>query len=582
MKTKLTLTLCAALLLPTTVSAGNFSGGSSSFVGKDSRKNPNIVFIMLDDIGREQYPQLGSKRVADSSDVSFDGTSALGASGLKYPLQVAGDFPNLDKLLANGINFTGMWSGSWCKVSREMLRIGYPGYGTKGTTTTKSHIQEATGNAYEIAQYGKNIMGALDGSDDDYVGVKSNAEQLGGGVGWNADGTGVQANPVSDTGLWTIDTKQIMFDDEMGNIQVRDYAEGFYGDAPPIGSNWFSHRTGQPFMLTISTLGTHGSGGTDCVNNRTAAGHVKPTQGVIDQFTTLPLPSTNTGLPQGPSTPSYDATDYTALTAGASPPWPAVDNDWYKIWYDCQVTQLKFVDEQLGAIIDWLGPHGLENTLIFFTGDNGSDSSQIASRSKLNGPADANTASEPTDDPLPLSSAIVNIQAGKNTLTETGLNVPFVVGYGIIPESLRGTSSAARLTFADVAETIVQVVKPNASGYFGTYARDFSGLLDGTAASQDGLGLGAVVVADCSGTNCNAADSAAAVLDPDVSGDVYRVLRFPARANTNCDYVQNLTTANWTENLRDSLDSEVVAARATLDAAITDRLGATFDEDAGC
>jgi len=578
MKTKLALILCAALLLPTTVAAGNFSGGSSSFVGKDSRKYPNIVFIMLDDIGREQYPQLGSKRVADSSDVSFSGTSALGAPGLKYPLQVTGDFPNLDKLLANGINFTGMWSASWCRPSREMLRIGHPGYGTKGTTTTKAHIQAATGNAYEIALYGKNVMGALDGSDDDYVGVKSNAEQLGGGVGWNADGTGVEANPVSDAGLWTIDSKEIMFDDEMGNIQVRDYAEGFYGDAPPVSSNWFSNRTGQPLMLTISTLGTHGAGGTDCVNNRTSAGHVEPTQGVMDQFTSLPLPTqTNGGEPQGPSTPSYDATNYTALTDGSS-----ADNDYYKVWYDCQVTQLKFVDEQLGAIIDWLGPHGLENTLIIFTGDNGSASDQIALRTKLNAPAAADTTSEPTDYVIPLAGTPSSIEAGKDTMTETGLNVPFVVGYGLIPESLRGTSSAARLTFADVAETIVQVVKPNASGYFGTHARDFSGLLDGTAASQDGLGLGAVVLADCTGLTCTTPTSVAAVLDPDPSGDVYRVLRFPGRVDTNCDYVQNLTATDWTENLRNSSDSEVVAARATLDAAITDRLGATFDEDDGC
>ena len=571
---------CLILLIPTLAIAGSFPGGSSSVVGKDSRRSPNIIFLMLDDVGREQYPQLGSPQIGDAGSATFSGTTTL-PGGLDYPLQVAGDFPNLDRLLANGINFTGMWSSSWCRASRDMLRLGYPGFGSVGTVTTKSHIQTETGNAYEIAHYGKNLLGAVDGSDENYVALKSGPPQSpigGGGFAWNADGAGVLALPVSDAQLWTISATEIMFDDEMGIIQLKDYAEGFYGNQPPNLSNWFDNRTGQPFMLTISTYSAHGSGGTSCVQNRTTTSpypddYVVATTGLQSALSGLPFPNSVPAVPYGP-TPSYNAADMTALRADTT-----TRRDWFKAWYDCQVTQMMFVDEQLGKLIDWLGPHGLENTLIVFTGDNGSVSDQIALRTGLKPP-------ESTVKNAAAANSVIGIVggpndvpqvAGKNTITETGLNVAFVVGYGPIPQSLRGTSSAARLNFADVAETIVQVVRPKSSpGYFAG-GRDFTSLLYGTAASQDSL-FGSTIGFDPYGSPTGVS----AVLDPDASGDVYRVLRWPGSDSANCDYVQNLTSPTWYDNIRGSAVQEVIDARAALDAAIDTAFPGNVYPEASC
>jgi len=530
---------------------------------------------MMDDIGREQFPQLGAPWVGDGS-ASFSGSSL----GNNYEVQVAGDFPNLNTMLANGINFTGMWSSSWCKASREMLRVGWPGFGSLGTTTTKSHIQAATGSAYKIYHYGKNTMGEEDGSDEDFpFPAESQAVALGGGYGWSDNGT--YTLPVSDTELWTLDGEQVMFNDEIGFIEAMDFINDFY-NVSPGDSNWFQHMTGQPFMLTISTYAAHGQGGTDCVHNRTATnGYVYPTSDQTSSVTNLPLPTVTPSPPPGP-TPNYNSTSnptYAALSAGAN-------RDWWKIWYDCQRTQLEFVDDYLGKIISWLGPHGLKNTYIIFTGDNGTTSDQIALRTNLIRPASTSITAEPTDDVIDItgaSSTASTTAAGKATITETGLNVPFVVAYGGIPQNLRNTTSKARLNFADVAETIAQLVKSNSAGYF-SGGRNFKSLLDGTAGSADTL-FGSTVGVDHSqltGVTRDEPTQVSAVLDPDADGDIYRVLRWPGENSANCDYVQNLGSAQWWENLRDDTSSEVVQARADLDAAIEAAFPGAYPEDSGC
>jgi hypothetical protein len=168
---------------------------------------------------------------------------------------------------------------------------------------------------------------------------------------------------------------------------------------------------------------------------------------------------------------------------------------------------------------------------------------------------------------------IVDSTVGKGSVSETGLNVAFVVGYGRIPQRLRGTESEARLHFVDAAETIVQLVVPNSvgSGYF-PVGGDFTSLIDGSAANMHTLFGSRVSGFVQSSTNHGSIPMASAVLDPpSMGGPIYRLFR----QEGFCDYIQDLNAvtassgaANAKENIRASPLSGVQTAIAQLQAAL--------------
>lgn len=606
------LSALLSLAVAPLVLASSFSGGSGSgtSVTTPSSRLPNIIFIMIDEIGREQYPQLGSPYAASAGQQSFT-NSTTGQN--EFPLQTAADFPNLDKLLLNGINFTGMWAGKYCGATRYMLATGNPGtFGedfASGSlrSSPMRHVTTTTGAAYNIAHWGKNALecgpsvtcgtGGMPPFGLDHTNDVPTGGAIGGGTTQWAAGyfgeSGFLSIPAVDATsaaqLWSptvngVPNTPVMFELDVGlllskrHVQPDQSATGLsYAEL-----NWFTNQTSKPFIMTYSPGTAHGISGMTCVHERTANGkYAVPTSG----YQALPFGSHVGGSaqPVGP-TPNYGA--------ATNPTFAATEGDgqrgWDRIWYDCQMTKLRRIDDQIGDLIDWLGPHGLAHTLIIFTGDNGTPNDQIANRTGAWVPNAATI--EPTPSPpvlmdmtvlngsdAPVANAL--LRSGKGQHTETGLNVAFVVAYGNIPQSLRNTSSATRLTFADVAETIVQLVSPNSTGT-GYYpeGRDFTPLIYGTATDQDRLfGTDVTVMSD--GTTGNGVAGASAVMNKDVSGNIYRMYKPPVALGF-CDYIQDLSRADFETNLRGPSasrpggvpawdDAEVAAAITAMDTALT-------------
>ena len=638
------LSVLPMLFLTHTVGASSFSGGTSSFVTKASRR-PNIIFIMIDDSGRELIPQLNSKYSHSPGQITFTG-STLATPNNSYPLRTASDFPNISTLLANGINFTGMWSGSWCSATRYMLSTGNPGTGGDGFATTNPgqgrktpmrHITETTNSAYKIAHYGKNMMGCTpsvnqsghvllacspdgDGNSASLSVDNTNDAPPGntqlGGIEWDAgvwtQTSATKVMPVAeDAQLWHLDvggvSTQYMYVDEAGLIMAKRHVQPDQSASglPFSDLTWFANQTGQPFVITYSPGSTMHNSKRSCIQNRTIDNdYVVPTLNA--QLGGTGSSGTGADPPLGP-TPNFGP--------ATSPTYDEVKNDglafnaggigYYKIVYDCTMTKLEWIDDEIGKIIDWLGPHGLENTLIVLTGDNGTSGELIANRTGAWIPA--HTTAWPTPSPpelfdlslagghpaVPPPNSVLS--DGKSNYTETGLNVAFVVAYGSVPQRLRGTSSATRLNMADVAETTVQLVSPNSvgTGYY-PEGRDFTPLIYGTATDQDNLfGHSAVTLAADGIENLG---QMAASMNPDADGNIYRMVVHPNYSSANCSYVQDLSRTDFETNLRGPSasrpvglpawdDAEVAAAITAMDAAIAAAYPSTptiFAEAATC
>jgi len=259
------------------------------------------------------------------------------------------------------------------------------------------------------------------------------------------------------------------------------------------------------------------------------------------------------------------------------------------------MSELRWVDDEIGKILAWLGPHGLENTLIVFTGDNGSPAEWIANHTGFWGPGAATVVATPATSLFDMSLSDLGFVAadtpangvlvsGKGAYGETGLNVPFVMAYGRIPQRLRGTTSATRLTFADVAETTLQLITPHpdATGYY-PEGRDFTPLIYGTAADQDRL-FGTDVTIASDGSSVPNVSAVAASMNPDSSGNIYRMMKYASASNL-CAYVQDLSRVDFETNLRGDTTPEVVAAIADMEAALVAAFPLTptmWDEPATC
>ena len=161
-------------------------------------------------------------------------------------------------------------------------------------------------------------------------------------------------------------------------------------------------------------------------------------------------------------------------------------------YQDCLKGSTKFVDNQIGHYLDALGSAGMANTLIIFTGDNGQSGSRgrnirgtnyLPGTTEGQGPghfgSDPDFAPDISDfaipDPLQYGGGFLNTW-GKQTVTETGFNVPLVMMGGWLNRDTYGSRSTKRLNGADITETLIQIMSPSVTPMTPD-GRDFSSLL---------------------------------------------------------------------------------------------------------
>jgi len=576
------LLVLATLMLLTTPAAAQYaiSGGS---VGGHSTRLPNIIIIDIDDIGLEAFPQLGSPLAAVAGSQVFEFSDLTYIHGNSYPFRTADSFPNLNRLLALGVNFQGMWGSGECVLGRQTLRTGNhvsppndmsdPDWAqAEADRAPKRQIQDATGEAYKIYHYGKDVMGCArgTGAENDScmsgtngptanrrTGTRSNGPgfwyasefNIFGGNTDNGD-EGTQSAQVytvlPDAELYTVSGKPMKNQDEFGVEQALAYIESFYQMESPSTSSqsWWDQTAGQPLFVTLGLHYNHLGSGNACFD--TAYTKLRPTAGSLNTANYMADPAPTSPVWKLYDTPTYGL-DARTLEANLT------HKDYWASSLDCQFQQLEWVDTQLGVILDWLGDEGLKNTILIFMGDNGTIGENLGNRTTLRPPytdpmawetgasvsdprrygsytLDANASGL---NPCPGTSGNVGTMCGKGTNSETGLNVPFVVAGGLIPVWKRGTNEKARLQFADISETLVQLVAPGrVTGYDG---RDFSALIRGGVQPD----LGPTTTAPYGGSTLGKRPIAA-VLQPNEFGEIWRVWRNYSPKGDHCDYLQNL------------------------------------------
>lgn len=185
--------------------------------------------------------------------------------------------------------------------------------------------------------------------------------------------------------------------------------------------------------------------------------------------------------------PDWDDGDFTSSLWDTASPWlPLPGNNKASTlgpWQACRQGQSIFIDNQIGHYIKALGSAGMQNTLIMFTGDNGS--SQPAVSQATNYPFGTDPVFVPDDadwivGPESISGVAIvpNLlnTGGKLSVTETGFHVPLVVMGGWLNRATYGSRASKRLNGADIAETLSQLMNPKSTPVTPD-GRDFSQLL---------------------------------------------------------------------------------------------------------
>lgn len=550
---------------------------SSNAVGglliKERNSKPNIVVVMIDDVGREAFPSLGSPFAADSSSKTYTG-------GESYP--ALGATPNLDRLLANGIRMDGMWTGVQCAPSRRMLATGSLSGSSTVTPdkTPKRIIQDNTNQGYKIFHGGKPIFNGFNGATGSgTLGPQDNLrigeETLGYNQAWAThwpqhvddvlslteyiptDTNLLDASIVAPPSGNSLGDRYEHMDAAMMSRAIEFIQSDAYGAGQSPHNPWANHYA-TPFIATFGFHSVHGET-IERLDNR-VGGRTQPDP---------------TALAAQDGTPN----SYAARAAGRNflgthrplPLDPALDCPGFpdggvalfnldsalyaRGYMSCWNTNVQFVDYQLGRILDFLGPEGLKNTLVIFASDNGTVQYTISNRAGL---------AKGSDSYIPSGGTVADAvdtcgsYCGKGTYSPTGINGAFVMAYGPVARSNYGTTTALRANYADVAETIVQTVVPGTStGY--PDGRDFSDIYeeDCVAGCDTLTGFEVTLAMD---------DGAAA--HELVNGKLFRLTRYA----TECDWVVDLESATPNGNLRGSVgggDADLNSAYSAMDAALT-------------
>jgi len=577
---------------------------------KKSNEYPNIVWLSIDDVGRETYGALNSPFKANSGSQTW-------SDGDSFAPLTASMTPGLNRLLAKGIDFEGVWAGQQCTTSRAMLSSGSRATPTSPPTniSPKQHIQIASGNVYRMMNGGKSQLGsngasvdaeglppAFGGTCDDLSLTPGRVRPPGQTEGeahwivgeydlgyasvWSRTWTYLKCPSIPPSPApaalatihsWTpgnaTNDGYVYMDEATTDVALEFIREDAFGGGNPR-LLWDNHYA-KPFVVAIGYHTLHGDSMQDLSGFVTSAGadygqvqiddHIKTGIGyttkkaltypsdVLESFDAI------TSFPQAgylwtENCPGYPNGD------GSGPPNSIASTD-KKIqldsWMSCAVTKMVFVDYQIERFLNALGEAGLQNTLIVFTGDNGTNGSQIPNTDGLN--KGANAPLDPS-----VGAVVCGNYCGKGTRSETGLNVPFIMAGGPISRSNYGTASKLRLSNVDVAETIIQTVVPSSSRYT-PEGRDFTSLYG----------------ADCSSGACDNLAGFEITLSRNImprhgsavqeltNGKIFRVMRF---CGTELDWVQDLAATDPNADLRSLVISsgttELDVAYAALSAAL--------------
>ena len=595
------------MLTSSEIWAGYATGG---VVIKKRNSLPNIIFLSIDDAGQEAYGSLDSPYKADADSKSFTPSGEL----LEQPVF---DTPGMDRLMSLGITFTGAWAGAQCGPSRAMISSGSRSMNAASITnaeTTKRRIQEATDESYVIFGGGKSQLGRAAGNPADTSptcewgtnGPNENMtvgeQALGYSTTWDDTypyitcGTD-PSNKVATNGTYTPsdpleENSDYVYMDEAITDQAINFikTQSFGGNST---DGVVSNHTAKPFIVAIGYHSTHQDSmqdlsefdgnrvvfdsvtrGVSGVDNLTATFSERVAAG-LDIQASLGLPGQGPWTFYCPNYPMGDRDAWANNDAGTT----GGGKTSVKSWASCLKTKQKFVDKQIERFLDQLGIAGIKNTLIVFTGDNGSLADQLSARAGLFLGA---------DDFIPDESAITDYAGtpscaagkycGKMSVHETGINVPFIMAGGPIDASNRGTTSKLRILNTDVAETLIQTVVPSGSDY-----------------TPDGRDFSSVYSADCGAGSCDTiagSDWNVTVSQASGEGDIaaiykllngksFRLMRFPDR----CDYVQDLNAANHNSDLRDDIgegvDSDLDTAWTAMNSALTSLTPTSYSENGG-
>ena len=307
-----------------------------------------------------------------ADDMGYEALSSNGSESCKSP--------NLDKLAAEGVRFTNCFSNPICTPSRTKIMTGqynvrnYVKFGMldRGQTTF-AHQLKAAGYATAIA--GKWQLGNQPDSPQHFGFEKSCLWQHTRGGRSNENGKRIDrrfVNPMLEL-----------------NGKEKDFTSGEYG--PQVCTNFvcdfIDENKKRPFLVYYPMILTH------C-----------------------------------PFDPTPDSTDWDPKRLGSTT-YKGDKNDPQRHFID----MVNFADKMVGQIIKQLEKSGVrENTILIFTGDNG------------------------TDKPIVTPWRGTNVVGGKGSMTDTGTRVPLIVNW---PAGIKkqGRTVGDLVEFTDMMPTLCEV-----------------------------------------------------------------------------------------------------------------------------
>lgn len=307
-----------------------------------------------------------------ADDMGYEALSSNGSESCKSP--------NLDKLAAKGVRFTNGFSNPICTPSRVKLMTGqynvrnYVKFGwLDREQTTFAHQLKAAGYATAIA--GKWQLGR-DKDSPQHFGFEQSCL-------WQHTRSGR-----SKDGGKTIDRRFVNPQLEFNGVE-KDFTNGEY--APQICTDFIcdfiDKNKKKPFLVYYPMILTH------C-----------------------------------PFDPTPDSTDWDPKRLGSTT-YKGDRNDPQRHFRD----MVAYADKAVGQIVSQLGKSGVrDNTLIIFTGDNG------------------------TDTPIVTPWKGTKVVGGKGTMSDTGTRVPLIVNW---PAGIRkaGRVVGDLVEFTDVFPTLCEV-----------------------------------------------------------------------------------------------------------------------------
>lgn len=511
----LTLVVLSLLGLLATDSIAGRRGGAGIM--------PNIVFIMIDDVGQEGIP------IFDSP-YNWQLAGAVAAGSIptpEIPLPFVPNTPHLNTLAGNGINFASIWVGGSCSATRHSLATGIAttgfGYVDGLGNETSWSSRDLTGaplratdavNAdpslqigYQMRDSGYFLAGDLKcfwGFGNSALGRMKHANLAGVGDSCGWVGSTDTENPISARDWYEWDAQNgVQITHTYEHTDHSDTGAWFpNGASSPRGylarsslqaetlldmldTLVFTPNPGinhKPFAVALSLSGGHSGGHSNETGKWFEEDSTMISQATQEQ-TANPDSVTILSDPLGHTDQTLSACKgYTLAqhnTLGTGP-------ERTKMEHMCMQKQIEVWDDAVGRVVAGLGPEKLLNTYIIFMGDNPTDRNegpweyQVPSFFGTVSPQDivgnlsgeayvfSNNCTFPIDPASAFSDGTTNQKAnlacGKGGMHESMISAAagLLIGYGPIPQHSRGQTSQASLMIEDLHEGISQLTSPGA------------------------------------------------------------------------------------------------------------------------